>query len=167
MIIRRAVPEDAEALIAYMQAMSQEPDNNIGMAPGEFERTLDEEREILAGYAAADNAIMLVAEEDGLIVGLTNIRAGKRQAMRHAGDLGITVRQGYRGRGIGDALMSAVLAWARGTGILTRIELQVFARNAVAIHLYEKHGFRLEGRRQRAIFQNGQYQDDLFMALLL
>ena len=68
---------------------------------------------------------------------------------------------------MGSALIRALIDWARAPGIVTRIELRVYARNARAIHVYEKLGFEREGLRRRAIFQDGEYQDDLLMALLL
>jgi len=69
--------------------------------------------------------------------------------------------------GSASALTAPAIEWAKGTGIVTRIELAVYARNAAAIHLYEKFGFEIEGRRRRAVYQNGEYVDDLIMALLL
>jgi putative acetyltransferase len=77
------------------------------------------------------------------------------------------VRKEWRGQGVGSALMSAAIAWARQTGIVSRIELQVYVRNQAAIALYRKFGFEVEGRRRRVVYQNGEYLDDLVMALLL
>ena len=79
----------------------------------------------------------------------------------------MSIPQDERNRGIGSALMAYAIDWATKGGVLTRIELYVYASNARAIHLYEKFGFRLEGRRRQAIYQNGQYGDDLTMGLLL
>ena len=73
--------------------------------------------------------------------------------------LGMSVHQVERNRGIGSALMAYAIDWARASGVLTRIELYVYASNARAIHLYEKFGFQLEGRRRQAIYQNGQYRE--------
>jgi len=49
---------------------------------------------------------------------------------------------------------------------LHRIELEVFADNARAVHVYEKVGFHMEGTRRRAIFKFGRYQDLHVMGLL-
>jgi len=51
--------------------------------------------------------------------------------------------------------------------VITRVELQVFARNETAIRLYERFGSEVEGRRRRAVFRGGEYLDDLTMAVLL
>jgi RimJ/RimL family protein N-acetyltransferase len=63
--------------------------------------------------------------------------------------------------------MAHAIEWARGTGFVSRIELCVFERNETAIHLYRKYGFKIEGWRRKAIFRDGEYLDDLMMALLL
>ena len=53
---------------------------------------------------------------------------------------GIGVALPHRGRGIGEALMAAVLAEARARG-LREVWLEVLVQNAPAISLYEKLGF--------------------------
>ncbi|MCL4295090.1 MAG: GNAT family N-acetyltransferase [Anaerolineae bacterium] len=167
MIIREARPDDAGQLIAYIQRLLAEPGINIPLTPAEFTLSVEEERQFLANCAAAANSICLLAEVDAGIVGELNCKGGTRQATRHAVTLGISVRQEWRGQGVGTALMTEAVAWAKQTGLVTRIELQVYTRNEPAIRLYRKFGFEVEGRRRRVIFQDGDYLDDLIMALLL
>ena len=165
--IREAKPSDAKQLIAYVQRLAKEPDIDIPLAPGEFNLTVEEEKQILADRMASDNSIMLVAEVGGQIVGQLGCKGGKRKATRHAVTLGMSVHGGWRNQGIGSALMAQAIKWAKNTGVVTRIELNVFARNEMAIHLYEKFGFQVEGRRCRAVYHDGEYLDDYIMALLL
>lgn len=165
--IREAHPSDAKQLIAYVQHLAEEPDIDIALAPGESNLSVEEEEQILADRMASDNSIMLVAEVGGQIVGQLGCKGGKRRATRHAVTMGMSVRRGWRNQGIGSALMARAIEWARSTGVVTRIELNVFARNEMAIHLYEKFGFQVEGRRRRAIYHAGEYVDDYVMALLL
>lgn len=166
LIIREARPTDAEQLVAHVQRLTEEPDIDIPLAPGEFNLTVEQERQILADYAASDNSIFLVAEADSQIVGGLNCKGGARRATRHAAVLGMSVRKEWRSRGVGSALMAHLIDWVKNTGIITRIELHVYVRNKAAIHLYEKFGFEVEGRRRRAVYQNGEYLEDLVMALL-
>ncbi|HKA08978.1 MAG TPA: GNAT family N-acetyltransferase [Candidatus Dormibacteraeota bacterium] len=49
-----------------------------------------------------------------------------------------------RGCGVGDALVDAVVAWARQTGA-SRLTLDVFEDNPQALHLYRRHGFTDRG----------------------
>jgi putative acetyltransferase len=79
----------------------------------------------------------------------------------------VSVGAEWRNRGGGNALMTQAIAWARSTGVVRRMELVVFARNSAAIHLYEKFGFVVEGRWRQTVYRNGEYLDDLMMALLL
>jgi ribosomal protein S18 acetylase RimI-like enzyme len=46
-----------------------------------------------------------------------------------------------RGCGVGDALIAAIVDWARRNGA-RRIALDVMSANDHALHLYERHGFR-------------------------
>lgn len=167
MIIRLAQPADATNLIAYIRELLTEPNLHMPLTPAEFTVTPTEEQQLLAEFAAADNSVELLAEAGSQIVGELNLKGGKRRATRHSALLGISVRQDWRGRGVGSALMAQAIEWARGSGVITRIELYVYARNEAAIHLYQKFGFEVEGRRRRVIYQHGEYLDDLVMGLLL
>lgn len=166
-IIRPAQPADAANLIAYIQELLAEPNLHMPLTSAEFTVTVAEEQQLLAEFAASDNSVVLLAEVDSQIVGELNLKGGKRQATRHSALLGISVRQSWRGRGVGSTLMAQAIEWARSSGVITRIELYVYARNEAAIHLYQKFGFEVEGRRRRVIYQHGEYLDDLVMALLL
>jgi RimJ/RimL family protein N-acetyltransferase len=165
--IREAHPEDAEKIIAYVQQLADEPENNMLLTPGEFRLTLEEEQKILADFHDEDNSVFLVAEEDGEIIGTLNLRGGKRKAIRHAATLGMSVNKERRSQGIGGRLMEEAISWAKAGGILKRIELFVFVHNLRAIHLYLKFGFEVEGRRRMSAFKDGEYLDDYLMALLL
>jgi putative acetyltransferase len=78
----------------------------------------------------------------------------------------MSVKAGWRRKGVGRELLSAGLEWAPTAGI-RRIELYVYARNAPAIALYERFGFATEGRRKEFIREGDGYVDDLIMAKLL
>jgi RimJ/RimL family protein N-acetyltransferase len=166
-IIREAKPSDAARIIAYMNRLSEEPNSNIEISPGEFTRTVEEEAGFLAEFAQSKNSIFLVAEAEGQIVGMLNCKGSNRVAIRHAVTLGMSVDQDWRRQGIGSQLMAQAIAWAKSTGIISRIELAVFERNEKAIRLYQKFGFEIEGKRRKAIFREGEYLDGLIMASLL
>jgi RimJ/RimL family protein N-acetyltransferase len=165
--IEEADPSDAEDLINYIEQLILEPDINIPLAPGEFNLGVYEEEIILAEYAESDNSIFLIARADRQIVGALNCKGGTGKALRHTVTLGISVHREWRESGVGTALMERAVEWARNSGIVNRIELSVYTRNNTAIHLYEKFGFQMEGCRKRAVCHNGEYMDDLIMALLL
>ena len=166
-IVRKGMPEDAEQVLAYMDEVLAEPGINFVTEPGEFKLTLAEEREFIQRCNSSDNNLYLVAEAEGVIIGLLTMIAQDRRAVRHAPELGISVRQAWRGRGVGTALLEQALDWANASPAVRRVELHVFARNTRAIQLYERYGFQVEGVRRKAANKDGEDIDDLIMGLLL
>jgi GNAT superfamily N-acetyltransferase len=77
-----------------------------------------------------------VAEVDDKVVacGLVKIEAG------HAGIFAVSTAEGFRGRGLGRAIVSALLAEAKGHGARTAY-LQVTTSNGPALALYRRFGF--------------------------
>ncbi len=166
-IIREATPEDAAAVIVHNDLIANEPNNGIIRGPGES-MTLEDEQVYLKNSLAADNSILLIAiTPEGEVIGVCGFQGGRRKAVRHQGGIGISVNKEWREKGIGQALMQRLIDWAKGTGIITRMELTVMTHNARAIHVYEKLGFKMEGRQRAALFKDGWYIDIYMMALLL
>lgn len=161
--IREAKPDDAVQIIAYIHRLDAEPDSMIPRAPGEFQVTVEQEQQLLAGYSATDNSAYFVAEVEGRIAGILTCEGGKRRATRHCASFGMSVAVEERNKGVGTALLRHLIEWAKGTGI-KRLELEVYAHNAPAIHLYRKFDFVEEGKREDAFFQHGRFIDGLLMA---
>ena len=107
----------------------------------------------------------LVALHEDRVIGWCDISPLDRPVFSHIGSLGIGVIDGYRGLGVGRALMKATLHAAQQKG-LTRIELTVREHNIRAINLYEDLGFVIEGIHKNGVCINGQYENHIFMALL-
>jgi len=104
----------------------------------------------------------LVAVVDGKQVGQLglHLRSG-------IGDLGMAVDAGWRGRGVGSALMAAAIGWARDHE-LHKLALQLWPHNTSALRLYQKFGFVEEGRLHRQYRRrNGELWDAIVMGLVL
>ena len=99
------------------------------------------------------------------VVGWCDVFPEKRETMAHGGVLGMGIVEGYRGRGIGAALIRATLERAKAVG-LTRVELTVREDNLRAKALYEKAGFAVEGVKRKAALFEGKYFDLILMSLL-
>ena len=157
-LIRPLEPEDA-AGIAALRRM-----------PGVFENTMG-----LPSHRTEDSAAFIdsldeyahqfVAEaEDGTIIGLAGIMLRANPRTRHVGSVGIMVHTDWQNQGVGTALMARILDLADNWLLLVRVELEVFADNPRAIHLYEKMGFEREGCRRMAVVKNGHYVDEYVMS---
>jgi L-phenylalanine/L-methionine N-acetyltransferase len=110
--------------------------------------------------------VFLVAEVDGKLAGAIVLARGDDMRRSHTAKLGMHVGSAYQGRGIGGALMEAILERAEHQLGSSRVELSVYPDNERAVKLYERSGFAVEGRCRLASLRDGAYVDDLLMARL-
>ena len=83
----------------------------------------------------------------------------------HGGVLGIALLPEFRRQGIGARLIQQTLGAAQAFG-LCRVELTVRENNAVAIELYKRVGFEIEGLQRNATKVDGVYENVVLMAIL-
>jgi RimJ/RimL family protein N-acetyltransferase len=159
-LIRMAEPRDAAPLVHLAEAVGSEEEGWL-IADGGW-RSVADERRYLKAIRRHAYAAVLVAEEDGQIVGRLSIGRDTHPASEHVADVGLMVARGYRRRGIGRALMEAAEAWARGVGVL-KIELHVFPHNQAALALYEQLAYRRVGVRRGHFRRSGGYVDAILM----
>lgn len=163
MKIREATRKDAEALRAYAARLFAED------LPGIFRRevpSLDEERIYISSHIDRPNSTLLLAVEGSEIVGMASFDGRTLAEEAHAGEFGLSVASAWRGRGVGTALIDALVAWAREHGV-TRIEAYTWATNPGATALYRRCGFVDEGVMRSAIVRDGEPVDVIMMARLL
>ena len=109
---------------------------------------------------------LLVCVEDEIIgqLGLHTFPSHPRR--RHAGQIGMAVRDDWHGKGAGTALIAAAVDLADKWLNLTRLELDVYTDNEPAIRLYQKFGFVIEGTLVNYAYRDGQFVDTYAMARL-
>ncbi len=153
---------DAPALLALMRRA----EGGLGRLPDEMDLPWMEEA--LAGALAGGVAIgaWVGARPIGLIKAS---RMPSVQFQHVLWDLTIAVDPDSQGLGIGRRLFEELIASARSmTPAVERIELVVREGLTHAIRLYERVGFRQEGRFERRFrLSDGSVEADLPMALLL
>lgn len=116
---------------------------------------------------SSESVFSLVAVDGDRVVGLLSIETfPNRPRRRHVGRIGISVHGEWQGKGVGTALMAAAVDLADNWLNLTRLELEVYADNQAAIHLYERFGFTYEGTLRQHAFRNGEYVDSNVMGRL-
>lgn len=111
-----------------------------------------------------EGMVRLVAEVDGRVVGATSLHRHRSPRMQHVAGCGVSVHPDYWNRGVGSALIAAIVDLADNWLNLKRVGLEVYTDNAPAIHLYEKFGFVIEGTKRKYVFRGGEYGDTYVMA---
>ena len=155
--IRKAEPSDAQAIWrCYTAPMVVR--NTLQMPY----RSLESVRELLTKSGEGQHT--LVAAVDGEVVGVIGLHTSSRPRVNHKGEIGMMVRDDWQGKGVGKAMMQAVVDLADKWLNLSRIELTVFTDNESAIALYRKFGFEIEGELRKYAFRDGEFVDAYAMA---
>jgi L-phenylalanine/L-methionine N-acetyltransferase len=110
----------------------------------------------------------LVAEAEERVVGLGElITYPDEPRHRHAGEINmVATHADWIQRGVGRALLDAIVDLADNWLNLTRLALFVFTDNTQAIRLYERVGFVIEGTMPRMGFGAGVWMDAHMMGRL-
>jgi RimJ/RimL family protein N-acetyltransferase len=164
--IRKAVVSDAAAMIEYLGIIGGESDF-LTFGQGEFGMSVEEEAAFIEASLKKDNALFLIAEAEGRVVGNLNFSGGQRKRTAHAGEFGVSLLREYWGKGVGEELVRHLIEWSRGSGIIRKINLRVRTDNKRGITLYRKLGFEEEGILRRDFQIDGVFYDALLMGLLI
>lgn len=158
--IRRATPQDASGLTALMREESVY--GNLLQLPHPSEAAWRERLE--ANPSNGDVQLLAIAQDQ--VVASAGLHGNIHIRRRHAMHLGMAVAGQAQGKGVGSALMAALIDYADRWAAVVRIELTVFSDNERAVALYRKFGFVQEGVFRAYGLRDGRYQDVLAMARL-
>ena len=156
-VVRPGTEDDIAGALEVYSAVASEKKWIGAEPPVDTERVTRRWRQFIEN----EREVFFVAEIGSRIVGTGTMR------WVGASEVGMLVSSEYRGRGVGTALLDALLEWARDNHI-HKVELKVWPHNTAAIALYEKRGFEREGYLKRHYVRaNGEIWDCLIMGLQL
>ena len=140
--MRQGTPEDVPALVALFQELDrmQRDWRVFTPRPGFYDEVGEKYREALEQKG---DAVLLVAEAEGEIVGMAygEVHVPSRFSDERALEIsGVVVHAGYRGKGVGRALVREAARFATEHGI-TWVELKTFAPNQGSMAFWESLGF--------------------------
>lgn len=165
-IIRKADKSDARAMLEYIDSISKESDF-LTFGEGEFGKTLEQEETFIDNISKQNNAIFIIVEVEGRIVGNLNFSSGMRPRIAHTGEFGVSVLKEYWGQGIGTMLINYLIEWCKQSEFIRKINLRVRSDNQSAICLYKKLGFKEEGVITRDFLINNRFYDSISMGLII
>ncbi|MDY2630353.1 MAG: GNAT family N-acetyltransferase [Clostridium sp.] len=165
LILRKPNVNDAEKIIEYLNIVGGESDNLL-FGKNEFHLSVEQEREYIKNLNNSKDAFMVMGIINNKVVSIAQIRKLGRKRIEHNSEIAISVKKEYWGLGIGSAVMSELIEFARNNDI-RNIELGVKASNSKAIKLYEKFGFEKVGCHKNYFNVNGVFDDEILMDLSL
>ena len=134
---------------------------------GTFPTSLVELEQFYASSAARRDQVLLAIVDRATDTHVGNIKLGPIDWVHRRGTLGILIgERSAWGRGIGTEATRLLVEYAFDRLDLRRIDLGVYADHAAAIRVYERVGFRIEGRFREDVYHDGAYRDRLWMGLL-
>lgn len=111
--------------------------------------------------------LILIAENEAKeIVGYLVAERGRYNRIYHTAYIIVGILKYYQNCGIGTKFFEELNIWSSDREIF-RLELTVEVDNEKAIQLYEKMGFKIEGRREKSMKVDGSFVDEYYMAKLL
>jgi RimJ/RimL family protein N-acetyltransferase len=164
MEIREIQIEDAKNLLNLLKKLDAETTFLI-YEKDERKITIEQQRKNIQEQLER-GVLTFVLEDNKKLVGYVfgNIFTANRK--KHCMNLAIAILQEYTGKGYGTKLMNTIEEYAINNGI-TRLELEVSEKNKIAISLYQKIGFEVEGVKRNAFLVNGNFEDEILMAKII
>ncbi|HMB67375.1 MAG TPA: GNAT family N-acetyltransferase [Candidatus Bathyarchaeia archaeon] len=158
--------EDLEDCVVFINDLVGEKDTepNLGIM-ADRKQTREEEAEWLASQLTGiekGNIVSVVAEVRGRLVGNSSVTKGSYEDTRHHGYLGIAISKKHRDHGIGLEMMRTLVRESRRAGLKT-VQLEVFANNPRAIHVYERADFKESGRIPKKMLRSSKFTDSIVM----
>jgi RimJ/RimL family protein N-acetyltransferase len=165
LILRDPALSDAQELIDYLKIVGGETDFLLADENGIEGLTLEGEQNWITSTLDTPNTKMFVGTVDNEIVLVCDVRAAGRSRIAHVGGVAITIKRAFWGLGIGSIAMQAMIDFAKSTGVLRMLSLEVREGNERAIALYKRFGFVEIGRHKARINVRGTYYDEILMDL--
>ena len=157
--VRAAVPADLQAvaaICAHYVTTTVTTFEEVPPTVADWQRRLDD----LAGR----NLPFLVAEADGTVCGYAYASPWRpKPAYRHTVEDTVYISPARTGRGLGRALLGALLSWCEQAGARQVIAVIADTGSDASVALHRRLGFEQAGRLRRVGRKHGRWIDTVLM----
>jgi L-amino acid N-acyltransferase YncA len=158
--IRQATPAD-------LGQITEIYNNAIQKTTATFDtelKTLEEQEKWFANHDGSHP--ILIAEQDGLVTGWASLSQwSDRCAYNATAEISLYVKEEYRGKGVGEQLMKAVIQEGKTAGLHTVIA-RIAGSNKISADLCKSFGFQYIGTMREVGKKFGQLLDVHLMQLI-
>jgi L-amino acid N-acyltransferase YncA len=105
---------------------------------------------------------LVVRNGDGILGWAALSPVSKREVYAGVAEVSVYVSESARGRGVGGALMRALIEDSERHGVWT-LQSSIFIENHASVALHLNHGFREVGRRERIARRQGVWRDTVLL----
>ena len=144
LVIREAIPDDAEKLLSFLNKVSQETDFITHDSIRDV--TVDDEKLSIDQIYNSPNYELILAILGDDIIGFSRLE----EVNSSESEFGIVVEKDFWNNGVGSYLTEDILAYAKESPI-RKVSLEVYKNNLAAIHLYENHGFTTRSENKQTL----------------
>ncbi|WP_227354656.1 GNAT family N-acetyltransferase [Haladaptatus salinisoli] len=161
-VIRPARQEDLSGIVGAIRQVAEEGTYIVA------ESVADEidHQDALLRHNELESRMFFVATVDDEVVGWVHLHAPEIDKLSHTAELTVGVLEEYRSHGIGSHLLERGLEWAGSNGY-EKVYQSAPSTNQNAIEFLEAHGWETEAVREDHYKMNGDYVDEVMMAVKL
>jgi L-amino acid N-acyltransferase YncA len=148
-------PDDADQVLAIYQA-------GLDTGNASFDKQAPDWADFDSSRLALHRLVAVeVAVEGDNILGWVAVRQVSARPVYHGVlEHSVYVSPAACGRGVGEALLRALIASTEAAGVWT-LQSGVFPENEASLALHRKCGFRVVGVRERIARRDGVWRDDI------
>ncbi|PVI04932.1 acyl-CoA N-acyltransferase [Periconia macrospinosa] len=100
-------------------------------------------------------------------IGQLNLKASPTNAHHHRNtEMGIDILPLYQGKGYGGEAIRWGLNYAFKRAGLHKVRIRAFEWNEGAVRLYERIGFKHEGRERESLWHEGRFWDSIELGMI-
>jgi [ribosomal protein S5]-alanine N-acetyltransferase len=151
---------------AYLSWLN-DPEVTRYLESGIFPQTREKLEAFYTSVTTAPDQVIVAIVDRETDRHIGNVKLGPIHWVHRKATFGILIgERDWWGRGVAQEATRLIVEYGFKRLNLRRIDLGVYADHHAAVRVYEKLGFKVEGRFREALFHEGSYKDHVWMGLL-